>query len=56
MAEWEAYIDYRANGQRNAMTPFMLYFGVILSNEAMSIKINVQQKGTLELDKSDYTK
>lgn len=44
-AEWKALMDYRANGQRDVRDsglPFPLPFGVILSNEAMTIRINMQ--------------
>ena len=50
MAEWEALTDHRANGQRDAKNPrlpFMLPFGVILSNEAITIRMDVQQQKTL---------
>lgn len=48
-AEWRALMDHRANGHRDAVNsrlPFMLCVGVILSNEAVTIKMNMQQEKT----------
>lgn len=44
-AKWKALMDYRASGQRDVRDsglPFTLPIGVILSNEAMTIEIDMQ--------------
>ena len=41
--EWKTLTDYRANGKRDVRDRGLpLPFGVILSNEAMTVKLNMQ--------------